>query len=270
MEQKIDNLKTKLLKDSADFVQASDKQKFTEKMSKLLNTELEKLKIELGILPNIQREFAKAKNCFFVATQNDQNNEEISTIVKEILTHGLDKKTDGKITDAKKEIEKFLPKMINNPPVKIPLSDKTEKKDKDKEKKKVGCLYKISLTNKKINFSDDTDNGYFPSQIFLEGLSSYNRDKEKKEFVQVTREIPHCAKQHVKKLNEIAYKLRKKNYKTRHNIDFKTYRYTIEIKKADEDWQRLAEVAAALKTVKKDWEDSIKIPYIPYEKKKDK
>ena len=262
MDQKFENLKTKLIKDSSDFVHVNDRQKFTEKMTKLLNIELEKLKIELGVLPKIQREFAKSKNCFFLATQNDQNTEEIDNIVRDILNDGLEKKTDGK-TDTKKEIEKSFPKMINNPPVKIPMGGKTDKK----EKKKAGCLYKISFTNNKFNLSDDT--GYYPAEIFLMGLASFNKNKEKQDFVQVTREIPHCAKQHVTKLNEIAYKLRKKNYKTRQNIDFKTYRYTLEIKKAGENWQPLTEVANAFKTIKKDWEEAIKIPYIPYERKKD-
>ena len=102
MDQKLENLKTKLIKDSSDFVHVNDRQKFTEKMTKLLNIELEKLKIELGVLPKIQREFAKSKNCFFLATQNDQNTEEIDNIVRDILNDGLEKKRTEKQTQKKR------------------------------------------------------------------------------------------------------------------------------------------------------------------------
>ena len=263
MDAILNNMKTIVLEAVIKGTKKSDQQALLDRCTPGIEKAFEEGKLLLKNVPKIEREFLSTRNNFFLATNADTSTEKIKTEIKKILVKGIEKRselTDTETTELTNKLENNFDKMIKEDPLKI----NPKENDGKKGQKRTGNLHKVSFTNFKTTISGKT---YYPSQLLLDGIAAYNKGK-KDSFIQINKEYPFCAKQHIKKLGEISYKLRKKekDVKTRFILDKVAFRYKLELKQKGSEWQLATENKELMKNFIKDLNTANDIPYIPYTK----
>lgn len=271
--------------------------KLQKKLSALLKEEDTELKNEINSLfdntkkeAKIDNEIAASKRNFFFSSDSIDSLDKSKEAIKRILIEGLIKKktSDNEgVLDKKREKEikdKATAQIVSNldsildGKIKVIEPKKGDSKGGDKkDEKKKPTLYKVSFTKFSLTISDDDKTEIVKTwapDLLLTGVQTYNKGK-KSSFVNITREIPYCARNHVKKLNEIAYKIRQKSdeeikIKTKTVIDFKKKRFELKYKKVGDGqegkWVELesfdADVLAELNPLIKAAKECIYKPFV--------
>ena len=263
MDAILDNIKDLVLEAVIKGTKKSDQPALLDRCTPGITKAFEDGKLLLKNVPKIEREFLSTRNNFFLATNADTSTEKIKTEIKKILVKGIEKRselTDTETTELTNKLENNFDKMIKEDPLKITPKENDGKKGQ----KRTGNLHKVSFTNFKTIISGKN---FYPAQLLLDGIAAYNKGN-KDSFIQINKEYPFCAKQHIKKLGEIAFKIRKKekDIKTRFILDKVAYKYKLEIKLKDKEWQLATENKDQMKNYIKDLNIANDIPYIPFNK----
>lgn len=257
----MEKMKEKIIITLKDNVLKKDLKNLMDKVTPLFDKIFEEGKAESKNFPKIQKEFDNTRNSYFISTKDEKTTtDEIKDKIKIILTKGLMKKTDKEESEMRDIIDKEYDNLIKGTPLKI-----EHKATHKKSKKREGTLFKVTFTNKKINISGQQPSSFFGSQLLFGGIPSYNSGKDDKSFLQISREFPTCSKQHIQKLGEISFKIRKKNkgFKTRIALDKTEYIFKLEVKRGDNVWQAITE-CKEFKAFENDILESNSIPYVPY------
>ena len=192
----------------------------------------------------IENEIKNSQRNFFFSCDLVDTKEKAKDCVKKILIEGLIQKSPAEKGNKKEEKEKrdlctntisdMMDSMIDGQ-IKLIETKKGDDSKDNKEEKKRANLFKVSFTKKSISISDTVST--WGPDLLLTGIQTYKHTTGKKtSSVNISREIPFCAREHTKKLNEIGFKIRQKpadnvKIKTKTAYDAKEKRFTLKFKK---------------------------------------